>query len=203
MKITIFVLTAIIFLTANTFSQSDIKMGTEYGSDNADLLSVLRFEEIGLTKMNFSGTDLKGKDFLITIKEYVKGKLTKQDVAFDSKENEYFRIKSDKFSFRVMTKTTPENIVRFSFQFNGFSKKMEYKIGSSDREFAQKDFMGREKETAIPLNTGKYILTYMMPYDKKDGSKQYCEVAQSGVNPEEFGLKYALPRYYLIDIKFQ
>ncbi len=43
----------------------------------------------------------------------------------------------------------------------------------------------------------------MMPYVKKDGSKQYCEVAQSGVNLEELGTKYAIPRYFLIGIKFQ
>ena len=47
------------------------------------------------------------------------------------------------------------------------------------------------------------ILTYIMPYQKKDGSKQYCEVVQSGVNPEELGKKYGIPRYFLIEIKFQ
>jgi hypothetical protein len=182
---------------------SDIKMRTEYGSEDNDLMSTLRFEDIGLSKMIFSGNDLKGKDFQISVKEYVNGKLTRKEVIFDSKESEYFKIKNDNFMFRILTKITSENVAKFQFQFNGFSTQKEYKIAATDKGFAQKDFLGSTKETAIPLNTSTYILTYMMPYDKKDGSKQYCEVAQSGANPEEFGVKYALPRYFLIDIKFQ
>lgn len=182
---------------------SDIIMRNEYGGESPDLLSVLRFEDIGLSKMIFSGSDLKGKDFQISIKQYVKGKLFKQEVVFDSKEDEYFKIKSDKFIFRILTKITAEHTAKFDFQFNGFSKGREYKVDKNHNGFAQKDFLGGKKETIIPLNTSTYILTYMMPYDKKDGSKQYCEVAQSGINPEEFGTKYAIPTYFLIDIKFQ
>ncbi len=43
----------------------------------------------------------------------------------------------------------------------------------------------------------------MMPYVEKDGSKKYCEVVQAGVSPEDLGTKYAIPTYFLIDIKFQ
>ncbi|MEJ7623775.1 MAG: hypothetical protein WKF34_07260 [Pyrinomonadaceae bacterium] len=203
MKKTLLLLAAIITLNAGGFAQSDIKMQSKYGSENIDLLSVLRFEDIGLGKLIFSGEDLKGKDFQISVKQYVKGKLTKNEVVFDSKEDEYFRIKSDKFAFRVLTKITAQNTAKFDFQFNGFAKGREYKIGKNNQGFAQKDFLGGKTEVSIPLNTSIYILTFMMPYEKKDGSKQYCEVAQSGVNPEEFGTKYAIPTYFLIDIKFQ
>jgi hypothetical protein len=183
---------------------SDIKMQIGYGSENAELMSVLYFEDIGLNKMIFSGNDLKGKDFQISVKEFVKGKLAKNEVVFDSKEDEYFRIKSDKFTFRIMTKTTLANTVMFQFQFNGFSKRREYKIAANQKEFTSKTFLGSSQdEKIIPLNTETYVITYMMPYQKKDGSKQYCEVAQSGVNPEEFGTKYAIPAYFLISIKFQ
>ena len=182
---------------------SDIKMRSEYGSENPDLLSVLRFEDIGLSKMIFTGKDLVGKDFQITIKQFTNGKLAKQEVVFDSKEDEYFKIKGDKFMFKVLTKITANHTAKFDFQFNGFSKGSEYKVGKNFAGFAQKDFLGSVKETAIPINSNTYILTYMMPYAKKDGSKQYCEVAQSGANPEEFGTKYNIPTYFLIDIKFQ
>lgn len=178
-------------------------MQAKYGSENAELQSVLYFENIGLDKVMFSGSDLKDRDFQISVKEFVNGKLTKTEVVFDSKEDEYFKIKSDKFGFRVLTKTTSENTVRFDFQFNGFYKQKEYKIDAGQKGFALKDFLGGKPEISIPLNANTYILTYMMPYEKKDGSRQYCEVAQSGINPEDYGTKYAIPTYFLIDIRFQ
>ena len=181
---------------------SDIKMQVGYGSENPDLMNVLYFEDIGLNKMSFTGNDLNGKNFQISVKQFVNGKLAKNEVVFDSTEDEYFRIKSDKYGFRILTKTTSEHTVKLQFQFNGFSKMVEYKIAADQKGFASKTFLGSKSETFIPVNEDTYILTYMMPYEKKDGSKQYCEVAQSGIKPEDFGTKYAIPNYFLISIKF-
>lgn len=203
MKNLLLLLLASVLLVSSIFAQSDIRMRTEYGSENIDLRSVLYFEGVGLDKMIFSGNDLKGRDFQISVKMFVKGRLTKNEVVFDSKEDDYFKIKSDKFTFRILTKTTSEHTAKFQFQFNGFSKLKEYKVAANQQEFATKTFLGSKTDVAIPLNAHTYILTYMMPYLKEDGSKQYCEVAQSGVNPEDFGTKYAIPTYFLIDIKFQ
>ena len=188
---------------ANTsLPASDIKMQVGYGSENPDLMNVLYFEDIGLNKMSFTGNDLNGKNFQISVKQFVNGKLAKNEVVFDSTEDEYFRIKSDKYGFRILTKTTSEHTVKLQFQFNGFSKLVEYKIAADQKGFASKTFLGSKSETFIPVNEDTYILTYMMPYEKKDGSKQYCEVAQSGIKPEDFGTKYAIPNYFLISIKF-
>lgn len=203
MKNSILLLLTLFLLSPNIFAQSDVLMRSEYGSDDIDLQSVLRFEDISMEILTFSNSNLKGKDYLITIKDFVNGKLMKTDVAFDSKEDPYFKIREDKLVFRVLTKVTSENTVKFDFQFNGFSKRKEYKVAANHKEFATKNFLGSKSEVLIPLDKSNYILTYMMPYQKKDGSKQYCEVVQSGVNPEELGKKYAIPRYFLIDIKFQ
>ena len=184
------------------FAQSDIKMRVDYGSDDAELMSILYFENIGLAKMAFSGSELKNKDFQISVKKFVNGKLEKTELVFDSKEDEYFKIKSDKFGFRVLTKVTSDNTAKIQIQFNGFSKQKEYKLAPNQKEFALKSFLGSQPEISVPLNKNTYILTYMMPYVKKDGSTTYCEVAQSGVNPEELGKIYPIPVYILIDIKF-
>lgn len=178
-------------------------MRAAYGSDNDDLMSVLYFENIGLAKMTFTGADLKNKNFQISIKEFVRGKLTKTETVFDSREDEYFRIKSDRFGFRVLTKATAQNTVKFDFQFDGFSKAKEYKVAAGQREFALKTFLGNKPEISIPTGANAYILTYMMPFVKKDGSKQYCEVVQADVKPEDLGAKYDIPTYFLIDIKFE
>lgn len=196
MKNLLFLLLAVLLQISNLCAQSDIKMRVGYGADDADLQSVLYFENINLGKLTFSGGDLKDKNFQISVKQFVRGKLKKTDVVFDSKEDEYFKIKTAKFGFRVLTKTTSENSVKFDFQFDGFSKAKEYKIAAGQKEFALKSFLGGKPEISIPVDENTYILTYMMPYVKKDGSSTYCEVAQSGINPEDLGTRYPIPTYF-------
>ena len=203
MKNTFLLLLALSLLSSDVFAQSDVSMRSDYGSENVDLQSVLRFEDISMEKLTFSDSKLKGRDYLITVKDFVNGKLVKTDVAFDSKEDAYFKIRGDTLTFRVLTKVTGENVVKFDFQFDGFSKRKEYKVAANHKEFASKNFLGSKSEVLISSDKSNYILTYMMPYQKKDGSKQYCEVVQSDVNPEEIGKKYGIPRYFLVEIKFQ
>lgn len=183
---------------------SDIKLQFSYKYDSQDILSVLRFEGINFDKVSFAGENLIDKHFVISIKEFTNGKLAKQTVAIDSNElGDLGKIKSNSFSFKVLSKRTPGNTAKFQFQFDRFSSEKEFKVGEKLDGFVMKNFLGAKTETAIPVNESAYIMTYMMPYDHKDGSKSYCEVAQSGINPEEFGVKFAIPTYFLIDIKFQ
>lgn len=195
---------AILLLSAvGSFAQSNIKMQADSGAENDDLQSLLYFENIGFHKLSFSGSDLKNKDFQVTVKEFVSGKLAKTDVVFDSKVDEYFKIKDEKFGFRIMARRTAENTVRMEFQFNRFRQAREYKVDPGQKEFALKDFVGAKPDISIPLNTGTYIATYMLPYVLKNGATEYCDVVESGVKPEELGVKFSIPRYYLVDIKFQ
>lgn len=205
MKKLLLLLAIIFLLMTNIFAtESDIKMQFNYKYDSPDILSILRFEGINFDKVTFVGEDLKEKHFIISIKEFTNGKFAKQIVALDSNElGDLGKIKSNTFSFRVLSKRTIDNLARFQFQFDRFSSEKEFKVGEKLNGFVMKNFLGAKTETPIPVNESTYIMTYMMPYDHKDGSKSYCEVAQSGINPEEFGTKYAIPTYFLIDIKFQ
>lgn len=204
MKTKLLFLTLIFLAVSNIYAQSEIKMRVDHNYDSPDILSILRFENIGFEKAAFAGSNLKDKHYIISIKEFTGGKLVKQEVAFDSRElGDFAKIKGDNLSFRLLTKRTQENTARFHFQFERFSVMKEYKVGENYKDFVLKDFLGNNLETTIPLNASTYIFTFMMPYEKKDGSKAYCEVAQSGINPEDFGNKFAIPTYFLIDIKFQ
>lgn len=205
MKKTTLTLAIIILVISSVFAiESDIKMKTVSEYDSPDILSILRFENINLDKITFTGNDLKNKHFRISIKEFTGGKLAKEEVAIDSTElGDFGKIKSDNFSFRVLTKRTVDNKAKFQFQFEQFSSEKEFKVNETYKGFVLKNFLGANTEIAFPVNENKYFLTYMMPYVKLDGSGAYCEVAQSGANPEEFGKKYNIPTYFLIDIKFQ
>jgi hypothetical protein len=198
-------LAIILLMITNIFAkESDIKMQFSHNYDSPDILSILRFEGIDFDKVSFTGEDLKGKHFVINIKEFTNGKLSKEQVAIDSSElGDFGKIKTNTFSFKALSKRTLQNVAKFQFQFERFSSEKEFKIGETYRGFVMKNFLGAKNETAIPVNESTYIMTYMMPYMKADGSGAYCEVAQSGANPEEFGAKYKIPTYFLIDIKFQ
>jgi hypothetical protein len=133
----------------------------------------------------------------------VKGKLAQTDLVFDSREVAYFKIKSDQLNLRVYAKVTSVNTVKFGIQSESYRVDREYKVKPNQKEFALKHFLGSQSEQSIPMKSNTYILTFMMPYAKKDGSTTYCEVVQSDVSPEELGKKYPIPLYFLIDIKFQ
>ena len=189
-------------LAAGAFAQTAVKLTNKYGAENADLQNVLFFEGISLEKLAFSGTNLKNKNYQISIKKFVDGNLAQSEVVFDSKEVEYLKIPGDQLALRVFAQVTSANTIKFAIQSEQYRVDREYKVNPDQKEFALKHFMGAQTEQSISLTENNHMLAFMMPYVKKDGWKAYCEVVQSGVSPEELGKKYAIPLYFLIDIKF-
>lgn len=192
------------FLGHQIFGQSNATIETKDGLDFNDLQHILYFEGISNQKFNIKSDSLKGKNYQIIIKEFKQGKLSKTNIVFDSKEDEYFRIKTDSLSFAVLTKMTDFNYFKIQFQFNGFSSERKYTVQPSEKDkFALKSFFGSKTQLPINLNGINYFLAYMMPYVRPDKSEAYCEVAQSGVPPEKLYYKYKIPHYFLIAIKFE
>ncbi len=182
--------------------QAQISMRINESTDNTDLQRLYRFEDIGTEKFTFKGKDLKGKNYKLISKEFENGGLINTSTIFNSSEDEYFRIKNDSLQFHVFTKIE-ENNFKIQFQFNGFSSTKKFPIQPLLKDdYVLKDFLGAERHVNINLNDPHYILTYMTPYVREDGSSTYCEVAQSETLPEELGKKYAIPHYFLIEITF-
>jgi hypothetical protein len=190
------------FALSQTNGKSDIKMQAFWGTKDVDQRHLLDFQEIKLYRILFTGEDLIGKNYEITVKEFVNGKLTHSEVVFDSKEVDYFRIDENKLSFYFLAQQTPTNTAKFGIQFDGWRKPLEYKIAATDKDFSLKTFLGSKTEMSVPLNKPTYFLAFLMPTVHPNSSTSYCEVVQSEVKPEELGTKYSLPRYFLFDIKF-
>lgn len=198
-----FLLLLLTFLGHLTFGQSKATIETRRGLDFSDLQHVLYFEGISNQKFSIRSDSLRGKDYQIIIKEFELGRLSKTDTVFNSKELEYFKIKTDSLSFAVLTKMTDFGYFKIQFQFDGFSSDRKYPVASSNRDkFALKSFFGQKTQLPINLKGVNYILAYMTPYLRKDKSEAYCEVAQSGLNPEKLYDKYKIPHYFLIAIRF-
>lgn len=194
----------ILLLSAYTYAQSNAVMTAKMGANTNELQTVLYFEEIGYEKFSVKSAELKGKNYQIIIKEFKDGKVFLSDTVFNSKEDEYFRIKEDSLSFAVLTKASDINEFKIQFQFNGFSFSRKYKILAKEKnEFVLKDFLGAKSEIPINLTGSNDILAYMMPYVKADKSKTYCEVAQSGTDPEKLYETYKIPHYFLVKLRFE
>ncbi|MDQ8003670.1 MAG: hypothetical protein REI64_02655 [Pedobacter sp.] len=191
-------------LGSSSYAQTTATITSKRGLNFKDLQHILYFEGISLEKFNIKSADLKGKNFQIIIKEYIKGTLTKIDTVFNSREDEYFRIKSDSLNFAVLTKMTDKNYFKIHFQFDGFSSARKYHVTPETAEkFTLKNFFGAKPQLPIVFSKLNYVLAYMTPYVRPDKSEAYCEVAQSEINPEKLHEKYKLPHYFLIGINIE
>jgi hypothetical protein len=188
----------------SSLGQSTPVIQTRHGLGLNDLQHILYFEGISHEKFSIKSDSLKGKNYQIIIKEFKEGKLIKTDTVFNSKEDEYFRIKTDSLSFAVLTKMSDLNYFKIQFQFDGFSSDRKYPVSPARKDkFALKSFFGPKSELPVNLNGLNYFLAYMTPYVRKDKSEAYCEVAQSGIDPEKLYDKYKIPHYFLTAIRFE
>ncbi|MFC0351898.1 hypothetical protein [Undibacterium danionis] len=183
-------------------AQSNIKLSAANGVENEDLMNVLRFQGINYTKVKFSGTDLWGKNFKIFLRDFHQNKLVKTYEIFDSTEDEFFKIKEQEFGFNVLVQRTSSNKAKFDFRFLGFGVVKEIVLDSDQKDFMLKSLQTENSETNISLNKNQTILSFMMPYQSKNGILKYVDVNQAGSTPEELGKKFKIPRYFLIDIRF-
>ena len=192
------------FLGQLTFGQSNAIIETKRGLNFNDLQNILYFEGINYQKFSIQSDSLKGKDYQVIIKEFQLGKLSKTDTVFNSKELEYFRIKADTLNFAVLTRMTEAGLFKFQIQFDGFSSDRKYPVAAANKDkFTLKSFFGPKTKLPVNLKGLNYFLAYMTPYVRPDKSEAYCEVAQSGIDPEKLYDKYKIPHYFLVAIRFE
>jgi hypothetical protein len=191
----------LILLLNTAFAQDATKMRIMGGTENKDLQAMMSFEGIAIDKFEFSGKQLIGKDYDFKVKEFKNGKLVGTTLIMDSKEDDYFKIKKDTFKFRMLTKVEDEKKFKIEIAFAGFtSKKLVFDLFDKNGRYAMKTFLGSKTEINL-LETGKfYIMALITPTLHKDKSSSYCEVAQSGIDPEKLNEKYNIPHYFLIEM---
>ena len=198
-----FLFTSFLFLLIvnPSFSQDSTKMRITGGAENRELQSMMSFEGIALDKFEFTGKQLVGKDFDFKVKEFKNGKLVSTTVIMDSKEDEYFKIKKDTFRFKILTKVGDDKKFKIQIAFGGFtSKKLTFGLFDKNGLYTIKTFLGGKTEMNLPATGKFYIMSLITPTLHKDKSSSYCEVAQSGLDPEKLNEKYNIPHYFLIEM---
>ena len=191
---------AFLFLlsTLVSFGQEVKMTGTSY-ADNELVDDILQFENIEYHTLTFSGKELKGKPYRIIVNEIWDGKVTSDTVIFDSKRmgiEQFETLKDTLLSFKVMSKLTPKNQLKMSFMFDRFRTTRYFDAIESD-EYSLRNLISESK---LPVKVGEefYLMAYILPYEREDGSKSWCEVGTNGKDLENWGKKFNIKHYLLV-----
>lgn len=157
---------------------------------------------LGLEKIHFeldSVQSLKGKNYKLIIKEYRDGKLFKENLAIDTKEEKMPTI-GDNFEFNLIT----QNILNFEKIAFYFPRYQNKNIFETLEVFQDGNFSLR------PLNDGSPYLTFQLNEplqialitppnrDPNKGNLGYCEVTNGNVIVSEWYNKYRIPQFFLV-----
>lgn len=178
------------------------KMELKYGTTDESVYRLMSFQNIYLETVKFKGTAVNEKYYQVFVKEFKESKLIRTDTLFDGTEADIFKIDGDSVSFQLFAQTD-NNEVRIQIMAPRFSsKKLKYKTYPKNGDFVLKDFLGIKHDLDVPVGQPFYTFAIITPTKVNEGIKvaSYCDVAQSNSNPENFGTKFNIPHYFLIQM---
>jgi len=181
-----------------------LKMETEYSSENEEIRDILSFEGIDYMKIKFLGKALKGKSYHLTVKEIWDGKIVSDTTVLDSKNlgiKEFETLKDSILSMKVISKLTNDDQLKLTFQFPRFRVTKKYDAIKTD-DYSLRN-LADESNLKIGYNKKFYLLAYILPYEREDGSKSWCEVGTAGEDIEKWGEKFGIKHYLLFEMKFE
>jgi hypothetical protein len=163
-----------------------------------DTHRLLDFQDIDYYKVNITGNDLKGKQYYVVSKEFIKGKLTVTDTLFDTTKSPYVKpVQHDTLSFFIISQESKEKDIKIQFGFDGFNSIKKFKNQSS------LDYKLMDVAHQFPIEIGKpfYAFAYILPYVQGD-IQYYCAPAKSGKDIETWGEEFDIEHYYLLEMCF-
>lgn len=171
--------------------------------ENEDVMNLYRFQNVQVSKIKFSGKGLWGKNFRIYIQEVIHGKPQKKHQLFDSREDEFFKVKEQEFTFSVLAQRSIQNKVKFDFRFLGYGFTKEFAVKPNEQDFVLKSAQDGEEEIEVQIGKEFDFLSFIMPYKSSRGALRYSEFEPLSVRPDSMGKKFGIPRYFLLKIEFK
>jgi hypothetical protein len=179
-------------------------MISDYSSDNPEIRDILQFEGIEYLKLKFIGKELKNKSYHLTVKEIWNGKIVRDTTVFNSKTigvKQFEKVNDTTLTLKVISKLTHKNKLKMTFRFPRFGITKEYDaIDTKDYSLRN---IAEESQMEIGYDKKFNLLAYILPYEKKDGSKSWCDVGTSGKDIENWGKKFGIKHYLLFEMKFE
>ena len=185
-----------------SIDESIIDVRIDNSLESAEMQTLFDFENINQSEFIFKGESINGKFYVVRMKEFLNGELINTETLFDERGTEYFRIDTTETSFKLLTKIG-KNDIKVWIRGNGFGGKQSYfPTTQGNGRYVAKDFFGGQKVLKENSKESFEIMSIITPNRNEDGSGSYCRVAQSEIDPEEFGNVFNIPHYYLIEIEF-
>jgi len=196
-------LTSLLVATLTTLSAT-AKLTFDPMSQDPDLTSLLRFQNIESWKLTFTGESLTGKTYEIRVKRFDNGKKVVDQLHLDAGELPGTMGKVDKGELKLtLMSQAKEGQAKIEFQTPRFGNARTYEAKKTKFDYVMKNFLGAERSMSFDPSQETYFLAYLQPFEHGDGSTSYCEVAQSGQDPEKLFEKFKVPTYFLVSIKFK
>ncbi|WP_179376558.1 hypothetical protein [Winogradskyella wichelsiae] len=189
---------------ADSKTDSDLKMTTEYASDIEEVSDLLSFEGIDYMKLKFSGEDLIGKSYKFTVKEIWDGKIVSDTNVMDSRSigvKQFETLSDTVLKMKVISKHTDDNQLKMTFKFPRFSVTKNY--DAMDYENYSLRNLVDESNLEISYNKSFYLLAYILPYEREDGLLSWCDVGTAGAEIEKWGKQFGIKHYLLFEMKFE
>ena len=190
-------------LTFGQTSNNSLKMISEFSSDNVEVRNFLEFENIDYYKIKFIGNELKNKSYQLSVKEIWDGKIVSDSIILNSKDllfKQYQAINDSILDLTVISRLTDDKKLKMMFKFKQFSISREFKALDSD-DYSLRN-IAEESNMTIGYNKKFYLLTYILPYERQDGSKSWCDVGTDGMDIENWGQKFGIKHYLIFEMKF-
>ncbi len=184
-------------------AQSDVKMKSDYSSDNPEIRDILQFEGIEYLKLSFTGKDLANKSYHLTVKEIWDGKVKSDSTIMNSAKNPFHnfrKINDSIFKLKIISKLTDDNKLKMTFRFPRFSTTREFNAIETN-EYSLRN-VAETSKSEIKYGEKFYLLAYILPYEK-DGYKYYCAVENSGKDIENWGKEFGIKHYLVFEMKFE
>ncbi|WP_052158382.1 hypothetical protein [Lacinutrix jangbogonensis] len=191
------------FLVAQTENKSEIKMTSDYGSDNSEIRDILQFEGIEYLKLSFTGKNLADKSYHLSVKEIWNGKVKSDSTIMNSKTikfEQFQKINDSVFNIKIISKLTNDNKLKMTFKFPRFSTSRKFDAIKSE-DYSLRN-VAEASGTEIKYGEKFYLLAYILPYEK-DGAKYWCAVESSGKNIENWGKEFGIKHYLVFEMKFE
>jgi len=190
-------------LFSQTKNRSEIKMISDYSSDNSEIRDILQFEGIEYMKLSFSGKELADKSYHLTVKEIWNGEIKSDSTVMNSAKmpiEQFQKVNDTVFNLTIISKLTVDNKLKMTFKFPRFSTTRKFDAVKSD------DYSLRNVAEAsgfdINYNEKFYLLAYILPYEK-DGTKYWCAVESSGKDIENWGKEFGIEHYLVFEMIFE
>jgi hypothetical protein len=101
---------------------------------------------------------------------------------------------------RIIANHTDDKL-RVEFKFSRFSVTKDYDATTSN-DYGLRN-LADESHLKIGYDKKFYFLAYILPYEREDGSKSWCEVGTSGDSFEKWGDTFGIKHYLFFEMKFK